>query len=269
MRPKLLFFLSIGLLCINTVSMAQNPTNTLRSAVEFKDYLSAHYLQDFLVTDLSSNEVVYYYDLNYNSIVAFNFEAGTGTVKPFAEALNDSPLPPNQFRSIVASSWGGLQHSRVNYFEAASQIPDFEAMIPGLLAKFELEISDLERMSPDSWVLLLDSLSSKLCEMAVADVMTYELSVLALFVYYAQTVHENHWQIALSINTFAEQYPAIELVCKDNRLMNLSHVVYRFLYPDYDRDDYDDPADAIIVLKRIGDVIDYENGPNYLIPEHE
>lgn len=256
------------IICVLSLLLVKSDgINKFTSLAEFNHYLQIDGKFVDEICELSDDNEKYYYNSKGNEILFFDYSAGYGFVCDFKIAKDSLKANGLDLRSILAKQIFGIEFSRNNYLEFNNR-DDFEKLIKSPQNKIEIichfagvETIKLDTLMSDS---ILSMLSNKLNAMDRESVMQYEIPLLLLFTEYAKSRYGNRVEINQMKNVFNEEYFGITINCPHNIDVNLTDMLHEFLYPEFDRDDYETEEEAIIDLTRIKELIDYFNSKKVL-----
>lgn len=210
-----------------------------------------------LVPEFSIENTVCYYSKVTGKI--YKHLEDTLSIYSFAEYKKISELSEDSVRLVLSKFWGGIQYSRSSYVNNQDKIENFDnwsALWMDSL-EFEFNIFDIELFT-----LQLNKFDAQLNKKSISEIVEYELLVLALFYEYSKYHYGSSFRTLNSKNQFSESFYCLEISTKNGQWINLSDYLFKALYPDYERDDFEDPSDVTISLSGLKGFIDYKNGDN-------
>lgn len=212
------------------------------------------------LNDISSNIFVYMYSLKENQVVYFNYDEGCGWVKSYEEARIDFEQESINLRNILAKEIGGIEYSRTNYLNRKGDIVSSFETNPNqyidILNKLCENRMTLDEMLKDSGLVYLNE---KLNGLKDVEIMEYEISILFLFVHYIVKKYNNKITTISKENPFREKYIGIKVENQRGNIYDLSEIVFRVLYPDYNRDYFENEEDVKINLQIVKEYADYNS----------
>ena len=234
---------------------------------KFWSYVRRNEAHVMTIEELSSEERIYVYIPRFNEVGYFNYNVNDGWVCEYLEAKVFLAKEGVDLRSVLARCYGGIQFSRKNYLDQNSvflmlegrELKYVDALLNFLDRGYELKPGNL--LADDT--ILLDQLSTRLNDSDVEKVMEFELPVLFLFADYAVKKYGNKISVMEKTNQFKEPYKGLHIDNGRGSDVDLSDLVFRVLYPDYDRDDFVNEEDVKVDLMTIKNFIDYLNSKKY------
>lgn len=167
----------------------------------------------------------------------------------------------NEIRNYISTNLISIEYSRTNYLNC-------EALINGDLEEFFIEISssfiDNEPFRIDD----LEEYDKFLNLLSAEERMDYELKIVKAFIFYAKENYDNEVELRKTYNFLKEDYYEFILITKNGEF-NLSSIVFRILFPDYDRDHFESKEEEVVELKCIKDYIDYCSSDRFFKISHD
>lgn len=167
----------------------------------------------------------------------------------------------NEIRNYISTNLISIEYSRTNYLNC-------EALVNGDLEEFFIEISssfiDNEPFRIDD----LEEYDKFLNLLSAAERMDYELKIVKAFIFYAKENYDNEVELMKTYNFLKEDYYDFILITKNGKFY-LSSIVFRYLFPDYDRDDFESKEDVRVDLEGVKGLIDYYNSDRFFEISHD
>lgn len=181
----------------------------------------------------------------------FNFKKNQGWICVFTDAQNEFLKSGINLREVLAIQFGGIRYSRLNYLRTdVVNLLESDTMYNYLVDNSTFQPFDDDRFR---------ILNKYLRQLSEQELMEIELKLVVFFAKYGQIFYKNEILYEERINQFGESYTSINLKSNHGSIIQLSEIVFRTIYPDFDRDDFDEERDVKIDVKGIKEYIDYHN----------
>lgn len=246
------------------LSILTNDSSMTRfnSIEEFNYYIDNNFNKIVEINALSADSAKYYYKYNVKEVLFFDFSMNSGYVSEVKSAIDSFALKGVDLRGVLASQLYGIEYSRRNYLDYMMQNEFYNVLenpnIEYELFKNLLGVKDLSlnALMSDS---MLEGISAELNAMSKEQVMNYEIPLLLLFAEYSKMKYGNKIEVVDMHNVFEEDIFGLIIKLPKKQEINLSELMFKFLYPHMDWIDTDNEEDLLINLKNIKELIDFYN----------
>lgn len=228
------------------------------SQIEFENIIKNDSVFLSKINRLSNNQITYYYNRMTNKIVYFDLNKENGFVidyRDFKKSYGDD----NKLRIIVGEETDNIEYIKYEYINEKQKILKFDVFIMDYLLLFENEGYKIDLLYND--LNKLDDLSSFINSLNKSERVKYELPILALFFNYSIKYYNNKLLAVDKRNILGEEYYGIKIKYSKISSYDLSELVFKVLFPDYGRDDFEEKEDVKVNLNAIKQMIDYLNSP--------
>lgn len=212
----------------------------------------------WLLKEISNDEFSFHYSPIDNEMFVLNKKNDTGVIYTYNE-LRDKLLQESNInlRRVLSEYWGGVRFGRENYLIGEELILNFDKLSVGGLCRGSIRnlcehTTDLEVLFP--------LLNKELNHMDEYQLVEVEILIVFIFYKYASYKYKNGIELVESSNQFGEKFYSVYLINSRGKI-NLTHLVFRFLY--ISPDDYDDNENLDIDLNNVKAFIDYFNSDRY------